>query len=56
VAAALPLVALVFIVGLYPNAAFGVMHVSVSNLIQHVTAKAQSAPAVTQMISTVIGN
>jgi len=56
VAAALPLVVLVFIVGLYPNAAFGVMHVSVSNLIQHVTAKAQSAPAVTQMISTVIGN
>ena len=56
VAAALPLVALVFIIGLYPNAAFDVMHTSVSNLIQHVNAKAQSAPAVTQMISTVIGN
>jgi NADH-quinone oxidoreductase subunit M len=56
VAAALPLVALVFIIGLYPNAAFGVMHTSVSNLIQHVNAKVQSAPAVTQMISTVIGN
>jgi NADH:ubiquinone oxidoreductase subunit 4 (subunit M) len=56
VAAALPLVALVFIIGLYPNAAFDVMHTSVSNLIQHVSAKAQSAPAVTQVISTVIGN
>jgi NADH-quinone oxidoreductase subunit M len=56
VAAALPLVVLVFIVGLYPNAAFGVMHTSVSNLIQHVNAKAQSAPVITQMISTVTGN
>src|SRR5512143_1157528 len=56
VAAALPLVALVFIVGIYPNAAFGVMHTSVSNLIQHVNAKAQSAPVITQMISTVTGN
>jgi NADH-quinone oxidoreductase subunit M len=56
VAAALPLVALVFVIGLYPNAAFGVMHASVSNLIQHVNAKVQSAPAVTQMMSTLIGH
>ncbi|HEY6011082.1 MAG TPA: Fe-S-binding domain-containing protein, partial [Nitrospirota bacterium] len=56
VVAALPLVALVFVVGLYPNAAFGVMHASVSNLIQHMHAKAQAAPAVTQMMSTLIGN
>ena len=55
VVAALPLVALVFIVGLYPNAAFGIMHVSVANLIQHVNAKLQSAPEMTQMLSTVIG-
>jgi NADH-quinone oxidoreductase subunit M len=54
-AAALPLVALVFIVGLYPNAAFTVMHASVSNLIQHVNAKAQVAPAVAQLLSTVMG-
>jgi NADH-quinone oxidoreductase subunit M len=51
VAAALPLVALVFIIGLYPNAAFGVMHTSVANLLQHVNAKMQSAPAVTQALS-----
>jgi NADH-quinone oxidoreductase subunit M len=56
VAAALPLVALVFVIGLYPNAAFGVMHASVSNLIQHVNAKVQTAPAVTQMMSTLIGH
>ncbi len=55
-AAALPLVALVFIVGLYPNAAFSVMHASVSNLIQHVNAKAQVAPAVAQIITRVLGN
>jgi NADH-quinone oxidoreductase subunit M len=56
VAAALPLVVLVFVIGLYPNAAFNVMHASVSNLIQHVNAKVQTAPAVVQTISTVIGN
>jgi NADH:ubiquinone oxidoreductase subunit 4 (subunit M) len=49
-------VVLVFIVGLYPNAAFGLMHASVSNLIQHVNAKVQSAPAVTQMLGTLVGN
>jgi len=54
VAAALPLVVLVFVIGLYPNAAFGVIHVSVSNLIQHVHAKVQTAPAVTQMLSDII--
>ena len=56
VVAALPLVALVFIIGLYPNAAFGMMHVSVANLLQHVNAKMQSAPAVAQALGTLIGN
>ena len=56
IVAALPLVALVFIVGLYPNAAFGVMHVSVANLLQHVNAKMQSAPAMSQVLGTLIGN
>jgi NADH-quinone oxidoreductase subunit M len=56
VVAALPLVALVFIIGLYPNAAFGVMHASVANLLQHVNAKMQTAPAVTQALGTLIGN
>jgi len=32
------------------------MHTSVLNLIQHVNAKAQSAPVITQMINTVTGN
>ena len=44
VAAALPLVVLVFAIGLYPNMAFNVMHASVSNLVQHVNAKVQTAP------------
>ena len=56
VVAALPLVALVFIIGLYPNAVFGVMHVSVANLLQHVNAKMQSAPALTQALGSLIGN
>ncbi len=56
VVAALPLVILVFFIGLYPNAAFSVMHASVENLVQHVNAKMASAPAVTQMLSTVVGN
>ena len=56
VIAALPLVALVFAIGLYPNAAFRVMHASVSNLIQHVNAKVQSAPAVAHTVNTLIGN
>ncbi len=55
VAAALPLVVLIFLIGLYPNAAFGVMHASVENLVNHVNAKMASAPPVTQMLSTVIG-
>jgi NADH-quinone oxidoreductase subunit M len=55
VVAALPLVALVFIIGIYPNAVFGIMHVSVANLIQHVNAKLQSAPEMAQMLGTVIG-
>jgi NADH-quinone oxidoreductase subunit M len=55
IVAALPLVILVFAVGLYPNIAFRVMHASVSNLIQHVNAKAQTLPAVVQVIGTAIG-
>jgi NADH-quinone oxidoreductase subunit M len=55
VVAALPLVALVFVIGLYPNAAFNMMHASVSNLLQHVQAKVQAAPAVAQTIGTIIG-
>ncbi len=55
VAAALPLVLLVFVIGLYPNAAFGIMHVSVSNLIQHMQAKAESAPAMAQTLGTILG-
>ncbi len=55
VAAALPLVALVFVIGLYPNSAFGVMHASVSNLIAHIHAKVQAAPAVAQTIGTILG-
>ncbi len=56
IAAALPLVALVFIVGLYPNAAFKTMHASAANLVQHVQAKVQTAPAVAQTVNTLIGN
>ncbi len=55
VAAALPLVLLVFVIGLYPNSAFGVMHVSVSNLIEHMHAKVESAPAVAQALGTILG-
>jgi NADH-quinone oxidoreductase subunit M len=56
VVAAFPLVVLVFAIGLYPNAAFTVMHASVSNLIQHVNAKVASAPVAIQTMSTLIGN
>jgi NADH-quinone oxidoreductase subunit M len=57
VAAALPLVVLVFWIGVYPNATFKIIHASAANLIQHVQAKAQIvAPAATQVVSTVIGN
>jgi NADH-quinone oxidoreductase subunit M len=54
VAAALPLVVLVFAIGFYPNAAFSVMHASVENLVQHVNAKVQAAPAVVQTVSEVV--
>ncbi len=57
VVAALPLVVLVFVIGLYPNAAFNVMHASAANLIQQVNAKMQTAPeipVVVQTISTVL--
>ena len=54
VAAALPLVVLVFAIGLYPNMAFNVMHASVSNLIQHVNAKVQTAPAAAPTVSEAV--
>ena len=54
VAAALPLVVLVFFIGIYPNATLNIMHASVSNLIQHVNAKTQIAPALTQVTSDVL--
>jgi len=52
VLAALPLVVLIFFIGLYPNATLNVMHASASNLIQHMHAKAQTAPALTQVMDT----
>ncbi len=52
--AALPLVILVFFIGLYPNAAFKVMHASVENLIHQVNAKAQIAPAAAQVVSGIL--
>jgi len=54
VIAALPLVALVFFIGLYPNAAFGVMHASVANLLQQVNAKMQAAPAIAQTLNGIL--
>jgi NADH:ubiquinone oxidoreductase subunit 4 (subunit M) len=56
IAAALPLVILVFYVGLYPNAAFQIIHASADNLIKHVHAKAQVLPAAAQAMSTLVGN
>jgi NADH-quinone oxidoreductase subunit M len=55
VVAALPLVILVFVVGLYPGAAFQIMHASADNLIKHVHAKAEMVPAVAQAVSAVTG-
>lgn len=52
IAAALPLVVLVFAIGVYPNAAFNMMHASVENLIAHVNAKTQAAP---EMVQTITG-
>ncbi len=54
IVAALPLVILVFLVGVYPNSAFNVMHASVNNLIQHVNAKMQVAPEATQILSEML--
>jgi NADH:ubiquinone oxidoreductase subunit 4 (subunit M) len=56
VVAALPLVVLVFAIGLYPNAAFQVMHASADNLIRHVHAKAQVLPAAIQAASALAGH
>jgi NADH-quinone oxidoreductase subunit M len=56
VVAALPLVVLVFWIGLYPNAAFSVMHASTENLIQHVQSKAQTLPAATKLAGTAAGH
>jgi len=56
VVAALPLVVLVFWIGLYPNAAFSIMHASTENLIRHVHAKSQALPAAAPVVGTVTGN
>ncbi|MDA8098445.1 MAG: NADH-quinone oxidoreductase subunit M [Nitrospiraceae bacterium] len=56
VVAALPLVILVFAIGLYPNAAFQVMHASTEHLIQHMQAKAQTLPAVAQAVGALTGH
>jgi NADH-quinone oxidoreductase subunit M len=56
VAAALPLLVLVFWIGLYPNAAFSVMHASADNLINHVHAKAQALPEAVRAASALTGN
>ncbi len=55
-AAALPLVILVFVIGIYPNAAFQMMQASTENLINHVHAKAQAVPAVAQAVSALAGH
>ena len=55
VVAALPLVFLVFAIGLYPNAAFQVMHASADNLIRHVHAKVQVLPAALHAASALAG-
>ncbi|MDH4162244.1 MAG: NADH-quinone oxidoreductase subunit M [Nitrospirota bacterium] len=55
IAAALPLLVLVFGVGLYPNAAFQVMHASTENLIKHVQAKAALAPVAAQAANALLG-
>ncbi len=55
VVAALPLVILVFAIGLYPNAAFQVIHASTDNLIRHVQAKAAVLPAAAQAANVLIG-
>jgi NADH-quinone oxidoreductase subunit M len=56
VIAALPLVVLVFWIGLYPNAAFSVMHASTENLIRHVHAKSQALPVAATAARTAAGN
>jgi NADH-quinone oxidoreductase subunit M len=55
VAAALPLVVLVFAIGIYPNAAFQVMHASTENLIKHVHAKAEALPTAAPTVSALAG-
>jgi len=55
VAAALPLFILVFVIGLYPNAAFQMIHASADNLVRHVQAKAHALPAAAQAAGILIG-
>jgi len=56
IVAALPLVALVFWVGLYPNAAFSTIHASTEHLLQHVHAKSQALQAAAQAAATLAGH
>jgi NADH-quinone oxidoreductase subunit M len=53
-AAMIPLVVLVFFIGLFPNVVFSVMHSSVANLVRHIHAKLQTAPAAVQIINDVV--
>ncbi len=55
VVAALPLVVLVFFIGLYPNAVLGMIHASAENLIRHVNAKAHILPGAVQAASALLG-
>jgi len=55
IVAALPLVILVFAIGLYPNAVFQIMHASADNLIRHVQAKAHALPAAAQAVQILVG-
>lgn len=52
--AVLPLVALVFFIGIYPNATFKVMNSSVENLIKHVHAKAMIVPSSAPVVGDVL--
>ncbi len=54
IAASLPLVILVFFIGLYPNAALQMIHMSASNLIQQVNAKVQHVPAMAQAVGSLL--
>jgi NADH-quinone oxidoreductase subunit M len=51
ICAVMPLVILVFWIGLYPNALLDFMHVSVANLLQQVTGDPTGFPAAVQQLA-----